>query len=1057
MRIGIVISLLLAVLLIGGLLLLPRLVTWNDYRDEVIAQAEAITGQSVAVEGRVDLELLPQPTLTLAQATLSARAAAAAGQALVVDRLDLRLKALPLLGGQIEVEEVRLVRPVLELERAAPPEDIAAALARASGSLMLPVAAGAPSRLSVVDGRAMVNGGATPVIEAVNLDVTAAGPQGPYALDGSFAIAGRPFAFSAQLGQLAPEAWSTLQLELSTPMAGGEPTSLSFRGLAWSDPDTPRLRGSLSVKGSDARAAFDAFGRALDHGVALPRWLAAPFRLAGRLEFGEKTASLDDLSLTLAGTEAAGKLHLDVGPRPTIDLELGLPRLAVPEAWPLTDAGGSLAALAALSDGLSGQVDLAVQTLEYRGGTIRRLRTRVALSGTGAVAVEEARAILPGQTTLGFTGALAGPGEDTPLEGSLTLVTSDLRALLGWLDIAPSELPEGRLRSLSLASRLALSEGTLRFADGELRVDASRVAGSLAVSFEPRLQIAGALTLDRLDLDAYWPDGEVRTLASAGLEAFASIDAAVDARIERLTWRGLRLEDVVLDGRSVAGHLTLNELSLREATDSKARLVGEFDLEHQAFDLTAGLETARPAQLLRRLGMAPPLMLARLTSVAVEGSARGDLEAFDLELALHHESARLDLKGPVEWTDEGPRYDLAIDASHPDYPALLDQLGAPRPPGAEAAQAFTMTGKVTGDLAAEEVAVVGSARLGAMSLTGRADWAGARPRPRLSARISAGEPQLEALAGLAALAGLQLDPSLMIGPRAGAWSDQPLGLRWLAGFDAEVELSAKGGAVGSGLEASIRLDRGRLLVDRLSAAPWHGQLEAQASFDIARRLPFLSIALDFRAIDPTALAAWLDLPPVLTGPGDLYVEATSAGGSARDLVRGLIGDVKVALPDGRLIGEELVPLRLTPLPAAAAAPGLDDGTDEDGQAVPIANLTGSFSLKQGIARTAGVPFLLDGREARLEGSIDLLLWAADLTLRLDPGGPGDDALGLRLVGPLERPQIRPLERSEPLPAQAPVGDQAGPSIFSGRTSWSNSSAVSNSSASAASFSDVPSA
>jgi hypothetical protein len=1018
-RIGIVISLLLAALLIGGLLLLPQLVTWDDYRDEVIEQAEAITGQSVAVEGHVDLELLPRPTLTLAQATLSARAGGAAGPALAVDRLDLRLKALPLLGGQIEVEEVRLVRPVLELERAEPPEDIAAALARASGSLMLPVASGAPSRLSVVDGRALANGAPSHPVEAINLNVAAAGPHGPYALDGSLSIAGQPFAFSAHLGQLAPEAWSTLQLEVSMPMAGGEPTSLSFRGLVWSDPGVPRLRGGLSVSGSDTRAALDAFGRALDHGVALPGWLAVPFRLAGRLEFSERIASLDDLSLALAGTEATGKLRLGVGPQPTIDLELDLPRLAMSEAWTPADAGGGLAALAMLSDGLAGRVDLAVQTLEYRGGTIRRLRTRIALSGNGAITVEEARATLPGQTTLGFTGALAEQSENAALEGSLTLVTSDLRALLGWLEIAPRRLPEGRLRSLSLASRLALSEETLRFTDAELRVDASRVAGSLAVGFGPRLQIAGALTLDRLDLDAYWPEGDVRALAGAGLEAFASVDAAIDARIERLTWQGLRLEDIVLAGRSVAGHLTLNELSLREATDSKARLKGEVDLERRVFDLTAGLETARPAQLLRRLGMAPPLMLARLTSVAIEGSARGHLEAFDLELALRHEGARLDLRGPIEWSDGGPRYDLAVDASHPDYPALLDQLGVPRAPDTAAAQAFTMTGKISGDVAAEETAVVGTARLGAMSLTGRAEWEGGRPRPRLSARISAGDPQLEALAGLAALAGLRFDRSLITGLRAGAWSAQPLGLRWLAGFDAELELSGKGGAVGPGFEASIRLDRGRLLVNRLSAAPWHGHLDAQASFDITRRLPFLSIALDFRAIDPTALAAWLDLPPVVTGPGDLYVEATSAGNSPRDLIRGLIGDVKVALPDGRLIGEDLAALRLVALPAAAPAPAVDGGTDEDGRAVPIADLTGGFSIRRGIVRTAGVPFVLDGQGARLEGSIDLLLWAADLTLRLDPGGPGESALGLRLVGPLDRPQIRPLRRSEPLPAQVP--------------------------------------
>ena len=94
---------------------------------------------------------------------------------------------------------------------------------------------------------------------------------------------------------------------------------------------------------------------------------------------------------------------------------------------------------------------------------------------------------------------------------------------------------------------------------------------------------------------------------------------------------------------------------------------------------------------------------------------------------------------------------------------------------------------------------------------------------------------------------------------------------------------------------------------------------------------------------------------------------------------------------------------------------------ETAPAVPVPNLSGSFALKRGIATAKDVRLELDGQPARLEGSVDLLLWAADLTFRLDAaGGAGDRAAGLKLVGPLDRPQIRLLQPPAPiLPEQAP--------------------------------------
>ena len=559
----------------------------------------------------------------------------------------------------------------------------------------------------------------------------------------------------------------------------------------------------------------------------------------------------------------------------------------------------------------------------------------------------------------------------------------------------------------------------MRFTEAELRVDASRLSGSLALSLGDRPQIAGALTLDRLDLDAYLPNGHPARLVEHGLQLFAGLDLALEARIERLTWLGLRFQDITLDGRSVAGQLTLSDLSLHDFAGTNAKLTGALDLAHRTFDLAGAVQTARPLQLLRGLGLTPPLMLARLTPVTVSGTAKGDLDAFDLALELDHDDARLALKGQVKLPPAGPpTYALAVDGSDPDYRQLLDQMGILVAPAAAEPAPFDLSAKVTGDLAGQ-TAVAGTARLGPMSLTGEVDWQRGTPRPKVVIRLSAGEPSADGLASLAALTGLRFDPIVTQGARGGDWSTRPLAFGWLGAVDAEVEASAKGGSRRPGDRAPGPARAGpvdgRSPVERALGRSGRGP-------GLARRRARLALhgarARSESGSTPKALADWLGLPPVVEGKADLYVEATTTGANLRDLVRGLIGDVKVGLHDGRLVGADLATLAAAP---GSEAPPADDTATRAAPAVVVPDLSGSFALKRGIATAKSVELTLGDRPVRLEGSVDLLLWAADLTFRVDAkDGSPTAPVGLKLVGPLDRPQLRLLAPPPPLrPEQAP--------------------------------------
>ncbi|MGH6912767.1 MAG: AsmA family protein, partial [Geminicoccales bacterium] len=115
MRSLIVIAVVLVALVVGSLLIVPRLVVWDDYRDELTRQAEALTGQPVEIGGHIELSLLPRPTLSLADTSIGRRSDAPDQPVLHIDRLEVQLEPWPLLRGAVEVGELHMVRPVLHL------------------------------------------------------------------------------------------------------------------------------------------------------------------------------------------------------------------------------------------------------------------------------------------------------------------------------------------------------------------------------------------------------------------------------------------------------------------------------------------------------------------------------------------------------------------------------------------------------------------------------------------------------------------------------------------------------------------------------------------------------------------------------------------------------------------------------------------------------------------------------------------------------------------------------------------------------------------------------
>ena len=180
----------------------PYFVDWSTYRPVFEQKMAESLGVPVALEGPIDVKLLPTPRLTLSAATAGN---AGSSPSLSAERVVLEISVMPLLRGEVVVTEARLESPRLEvaLGKDGTVEGVAQALAGASRASAVIV-----DRLVVTDGVVAIadrdNGLAT-VVTDIAADADAAALAGPWRAGATATIGGRPVEFRLSTGSPEPE------------------------------------------------------------------------------------------------------------------------------------------------------------------------------------------------------------------------------------------------------------------------------------------------------------------------------------------------------------------------------------------------------------------------------------------------------------------------------------------------------------------------------------------------------------------------------------------------------------------------------------------------------------------------------------------------------------------------------------------------------------------------------------------------------------------------------------------------------------------------------------
>jgi len=544
------------IVLFATVLIAPTFINWNQYREEISAQARNPLGRELEIRGDIKIAILPSPALVINDVHLANVEGASSADMVALKSLEVNVALAPLLGRNIQVTSIRLVEPIINLEVL---ESGANNMTFASTSetksdvssapLQPPQASGpaaeepSPNGLGIpsVGGFAVqidsfviekgrlrfrdVPGGRDEQIGDLNGKFRLASLNGPMDMEGSAVVRNIPLSFSVSVGQIVQG--RTLPFRVATTIIPGD-VKLGLNGAVSSLNESPTVKGKLTLDGGN----LNTFVAGVADGAALPSALGKKFSAQATVTASQEKLDISELAFTLDETKGTGKVIAALGESLTAEVVLAinkfdLDKLMAPPSQlksvaPKTSPKGTTNSAAigippskpkqksdpfslnTLPDNLDASLDLAIEALNFKGKAIRQAKLTAELANS-EVTLSQMSALLPGNTDLAVFGFLSEKDKGPSFDGSVDMATNDLRGMLDWLGADAAEVAQDRLRKFSFSGKILASPQALSLTGLDMQIDATKIKGASTIALRDRLSLGATVNVDKINLDAYLP------------------------------------------------------------------------------------------------------------------------------------------------------------------------------------------------------------------------------------------------------------------------------------------------------------------------------------------------------------------------------------------------------------------------------------------------------------------------------------------------------------------------------------------------------------------------
>lgn len=525
-------------LLVIAMAALPFVIDPNDYKDEISAQVEKTTGRTLTLQGDIELSVFPWIALELGPMTLSNAKGFEADYFAEVEKAKVRIRLLPLLKKELEMDTIVLNGLVLNLEKDAESRTNWDDLATADGD-----------EAQSADEQAQQTGApdeAKPALEVINI----AGIQFSNAnifwsdksTDQNFQLRN----MSLNTDQLNPG--QPTDFETAFDLISGNPevkahVTLQSQIMVNMDKQQYALEDlDFNIMAESTELPFDQAELALQANVAA--------------DMAQQQLSIQGLQVNINASK--GEQNLQASLNGELQSQLASQEHQLSK-FSLTGTITDPALPAGEADfrvNSDIQADLNNETLSLAD-----------------LAVQIEDMMINGQLD-----ASAIMSDNPTYQGNIQVNPFSLRKLANDMDIElPPMADENTLETVEMSTSLKGSSNDLRLSDLQLTLDQSQLTGSVGIEDFSKLALRFDLNLDEIDADRYLPPATENEQESAPqsdskngnnggdagnfpLEPLRDINAKGTLKIGKLKASGITSRNIVITIDAENGLIRLNPL-----------------------------------------------------------------------------------------------------------------------------------------------------------------------------------------------------------------------------------------------------------------------------------------------------------------------------------------------------------------------------------------------------------------------------------------------------------------------------------------------------------------
>ncbi len=764
----------LLVVALVAVVVVPSVIDWNGYRGEIAQRVKDATGRDLIIDGDITMTVLPKPAITVHRVGFGNIKGAESAEMARLESLEVRIALVPLLSGTIQVETVRLVKPVIKLQKfadwranwqitpATSKDDAATAAPAPSASTSAPSIA--VDNFSIVDGTVEffdAGSGTRERVDAINATFAAASLSGPFESNGGLTVRAMPVTYGLNVGEIIQGRTVPFNLRLN---AAGDAGKVQVVGTLLGLEDTPRFKGKIKADGKDLAVML-----AQVTGAPPPPVLAQPFSIEAEVAASTALLEIAGIQAMLGTVQANGDVTAEFGKtiNAAVQMSVGkvdLDALLAPPPVVKTAATGTIATPPAkpapakpsapidpsaplfelpdiaLPKNVSASLVANIEAINVNGGLVRNTILNAELAN-GEVTLSQLSAQLPGGADVALFGFLSNIAGKPRFEGELEATVGDLRATAAWLGSDMKGVPGDRLRKVSLAAELDVRPAETKVNKLDVSFDGSRLTGGLVLAHRVRPAIGVGVTLDRIDLDAYM-GGDAPAAGAApanpfeALQALTRFDANIKAAVKSLTIRGVAARDVFLDVVLHNGNLNINGFSVADYAGAAATISGGIKGlagVPEAEKLRLAVSAKNSTGLFKVAGITPPVSPKVLGAVAINATLDGSLLKPRVNSTLKAAGGQVNAAGRISILPVNDMIDLKIDAGHADALSVIKLFDSQYRP-TSGIGGLRLQAHVTGNPAALDFEGL-KAGIGALDASGTARLALNAARPLITADL----------------------------------------------------------------------------------------------------------------------------------------------------------------------------------------------------------------------------------------------------------------------------------------------------------------------------------